>query len=350
MTRGYHYRAIIFAADENLQCKHRRCLHFIIAAWVEFCQTVGQYERFISAPTIDRFIQSEKVNRQTNILWQAPSTSSSTSSFTSIHFRSHQSGRARVAAGLRWFLCVCDWVCALSCAVKFHCQRKSSLTRLQQTRYDSVQWRPNRAAIQLPATGSLLLTQSPLTARPPRARKEGSSAPWKSTSHVPVSAASDVCLLLPPVWVHRQEVQCPLWPAEQRRGRSPIWGCSVSVGTVMISAAACGRASFRERRVLQEACWHGSTRMRDSWKGALGILRICLFVFLLRENLASSICFTTGRQPGRGFTQRLVGQLKVISPIVRSNLSFPLLTFWINWTKRYKAVHFGGFLGAGGWS
>lgn len=114
-----------------------------------------------------------------------------TSCFTSIHFRSHQSSRVlgfRVAALVPVRVCVC----VLSCAVKFLCQRKSSMTRLQQTCYDSVQGRPNRAPIQLPATGSLLLTQSLLTVRPLRARKEGSSPPWKNSSHVPVWATSDV--------------------------------------------------------------------------------------------------------------------------------------------------------------
>lgn len=104
---------------------------------------------------------------------------------------------------------VCMCVCVLSCAVKFLCQRKSSLTRLQQTRYDSVQGRPNRAPIQLPATGSLLLRQSPLTARPLRARKEGSSPPWKSTSHVPVWGTSDVSFCYHEFLVNRQAGQCP---------------------------------------------------------------------------------------------------------------------------------------------
>lgn len=67
-------------------------------------------------------------------------------------------------------VCVCACMCVrvLSCAVKFLCQIKSSLTRLQQTPCDSVQGRPNRAPIQPPATGSLLSTESFLTVLPLR--------------------------------------------------------------------------------------------------------------------------------------------------------------------------------------
>lgn len=72
---------------------------------------------------------------------------------------------------------------------KFLCQRKSSLTHLWQTRYDSVHSRPNRAPIQLHATGSPFLTQSHLTVHPLTQAQEG----WRlSTSHLPVWAKPDV--------------------------------------------------------------------------------------------------------------------------------------------------------------
>lgn len=56
----------------------------------------------------------------------------------------------------------------VSLCVKFLCQRKSSLTRLQQTRYDRVQGRANRAPIEQ-------LQQDPIILS---GRKEG-----RSTSH-----------------------------------------------------------------------------------------------------------------------------------------------------------------------
>lgn len=113
---------------------------------------------------------------------------------------------------------VLHYVCVLSCAAKFHCQRKSSLTRLQQTRYDSVQGRPNRAPIQLPATGSLLLAQSPLTVRLWKARKEGRTL----KEHFSCTCLSNVgCeLLLPRLSARTQEGQCP---QGEPRGSSPIW-------------------------------------------------------------------------------------------------------------------------------
>lgn len=64
----------------------------------------------------------------------------------------------QVSPGQQNSLSVCHIQCVCVCAVKFLCQIKSSLTRLQQTRCDSVQGRPNRAPIQLPATGSFLST------------------------------------------------------------------------------------------------------------------------------------------------------------------------------------------------
>lgn len=59
---------------------------------------------------------------------------------------------------------------------------------------DSVQKRPNRASIQLRATGSLLLPQS-LSVHPPPpppAMKEDYSLPWQIVIHVPVQVKSDV--------------------------------------------------------------------------------------------------------------------------------------------------------------
>lgn len=72
---------------------------------------------------------------------------------------------------------------------KFLCQRKSALTHLWQTRSDSVHSRPNRAPIQLRATGSPFLTQSHLTVHPLTQAQEG----WRLSSlkeHFPSTCLS----------------------------------------------------------------------------------------------------------------------------------------------------------------
>lgn len=79
------------------------------------------------------------------------------------------------------------------CTAKFLCQRMSSLIYLQQTHCDSVHRRANRATIQLHGTGSPFLTQNQLTVHLlVRTRKDGCSAPWKNTSHLPAFAKPDV--------------------------------------------------------------------------------------------------------------------------------------------------------------
>ncbi|CAB1431942.1 unnamed protein product [Pleuronectes platessa] len=64
----------------------------------------------------------------------------------------------------------------------------------EQTRYDSVQGRPNRAAIQPPATGSLVLAQSPPPHSPSSQGQEGRelAALKENFPRVPVRATSDV--------------------------------------------------------------------------------------------------------------------------------------------------------------
>lgn len=111
------------------------------------------------------------------------------------HFRFHLSSSVQGSCtGFSVHMRVCACVCVFAvvcCAVKFLRQRKSSLNHLRQTRCDSVHRRPNRAPIQPlqldPPSSHRVSSQRVL----PGLRKEGGSAPWKNTSHVPVWAEPD---------------------------------------------------------------------------------------------------------------------------------------------------------------
>lgn len=107
----------------------------------------------------------------------------------------------------------------VSLCVKFLCQRKSSLTRLQQTRYDRVQGRANRAPIEQ-------LQQDPICSH----RALTSSQEGRKEGALPITCLS------------RQEGQCP-------RRKIPNLPCRVS-GSLM-NIAADGNASQPLARGLE---------------------------------------------------------------------------------------------------